>query len=489
MFKYEALTPLRLMDQDRQNHFLEDESRSRSKFFNLSTAIMLFTVFLLLGLAFARDRKDTRFCVDTASCRYDPRKHWGQYSPYFSAPRGTYKPDVPAGCKVTFASVLSRHGSRYPTKSKSEAYKDLIERIQRNVKNYGKGYEFVAHYNYSLGVNDLTRHGEDELFQSGKTFMKRYRKLVKESTHPFVRASGSDRVIKSAEWFLRGFYRGKSRDGAKYWSDILVIPEREGISNPLDHGNCKAFEDSRHSSLAGEQKKAWRTVWAIPIMNRLNKQLPGANFSLDDTVNIMDLCPFNTVTSLKTKLSSFCRLFSNQEWQAYEYYESVDKWYAFGPGNPLGPTQGVGYINELIARLTNTPVKDNTTTNSTQDSNPKTFPLDRLLYADFTHDNTLMTVYGALGLYTNDTILPSDRMLPPLKTGGYSASWAVPFGARMYVEKMQCGRNNVDLIRVLVNDRVIPPTGCKADKLGRCKLNDFLKGLEFAKQGGHWNQC
>ncbi|KAG6003677.1 hypothetical protein E4U43_000889 [Claviceps pusilla] len=488
--KYRPI-PLRLTEQKTRHHLLEDEPRPRSRFFKVSTAIMLFAVFLLLGLAFAHDRKETVHCVNskTASCRYDARKHWGQYSPYFSAPRGSIKSDVPSGCKVTFASVLSRHGSRYPTKSKSKAYKDLIGRIQRDAKSYGKGYEFIKYYNYSLGADDLTRHGEHELYQSGKKFMKRYKKLAKESTHPFVRASGSDRVIKSAEWFLRGFYKGKSRNGDKYLSDIFVIPERKGFNNPLDHGNCKAFEDARHSSLAGEQKNAWREIWATPIMNRLNKQLPGANLSLDDAISMMDLCPFNTVTSVKTRLSPFCRLFSRSEWEGYEYYESVDKWYAYGPGHPLAPTQGVGYVNELIARLTKAPVKDNTTTNSTLDSNPTTFPLDRLLYADFSHDNTLMTVYGALGLYTNDTVLPSDRMLPPTKTGGYSASWAVPFGARMYVEKMHCGEDADELVRVLVNDRVVAPKGCRADKLGRCKVDDFLKGLEFAKKGGHWDQC
>ncbi|KAG5918592.1 hypothetical protein E4U53_004085 [Claviceps sorghi] len=487
--KYKAI-PLRLTDQNRQHHLLEDEARPQSRFSTLSTAIMLLAVFLFLGLAFAREGIEAR-CFSNTSCYYDSRKHWGQYSPYFSAPAGSIKPDVPSGCKVTFASVLSRHGSRYPTKNKSKAYKKLIERIQRDVTHYGKGYEFIQHYNYSLGANDLTQHGKDELLESGKAFLKRYKKLAKKSknSHPFVRASGSDRVIASAQNFLRGFYKAKGRKGGKYLDDILVIPESEGIKNPLDHGNCKAFEDARDSKRAGEQKNAWREIWATPVMNRLNEQLPGANMTLEETVNMMDLCPFNTVASAETRSSRFCSLFSRQEWDAYEYYESLDKWYAYGPGNPLGPTQGVGYVNELIARLTGAPVKDKTTTNATLDSNPKTFPLDRLLYADFTHDNTLMTVYGALGLYGNDTALPSDRVLAPKDTGGYSASWAVPFGARMYVEKMRCGKHDDELVRVLVNDRVVAPKGCKADTLGRCKINDFLNGLAFAKKGGLWDQC
>ena len=40
-------------------------------------------------------------------------------------------------------------------------------------------------------------------------------------------------------------------------------------------------------------------------------------------------------------------------------------------GNPLGRIQGVGYVNELLARLTGEPVQDHTTHNSSLE-----FPLD-----------------------------------------------------------------------------------------------------------------
>lgn len=485
--KYRAI-PVPVTDRGRAQHVF-DERPPRSRFFKLSMAIMLLAAFLFLGFAFGRDRTDTKSCVNNASCRFNSHKHWGQYSPYFSAPRGSHKPDMPSGCQVTFASVLSRHGSRFPTKKKSEAYKSLIERIQRDVKNYGKGYDFIKHYNYSLGSDDLTLRGENELIKSGKKFFQRYEKLAKETTHPFVRASGSDRVISSAERFIQGFYKAKGQDDGKYLTDILVIPEGKRFKNPLDHGSCKAFEHGPDSGLGDESKRAWMKIWATPVMERLNKKLPGAKLNLEETVYMMDLCPFHTVALDKTQLSPFCRLFSKGEWKDYEYYESLEKWNTYGPANPLGPTQGVGYVNELISRLTKAPIRDNTSTNATLDSRPETFPLNRLLYADFTHDNTLMAVYGALGLYTNDTHLPTDRRVSPKKADGYSASWAVPFGARMYVEKMYCGKADDELVRVLVNDRVVGPKGCKADKLGRCRVEDFLKGLDFAKNGGHWDQC
>lgn len=428
-------------------------------------------------------------CVEGGTCKVS-HKTWGQYSPYFSAPEGSLDPGVPKKCEITHVSMLSRHGSRFPTQSKSLAYKELIEQIQGSVTNYAKGYEFMKSYRYDLGADDLTPYGQKEMERSGKAFYKRYKKLVKLVTEPFIRASGSDRVIMSAQNFTMGFYNKQGRNASEYLPYVLVLPEGEDFNNTLDHGNCAAFEDGPASNLGNDKKEAWRKIWVTPITERLNKKLPGANLTLEETVFIMDLCPFNTVASSKAKHSKFCRLFSQDEWHGYDYYESLEKWYGYGPGNPLGPSQGVGYVNELIARLTNSPVEDHTSTNSTLDHSAPTFPLNRKLFADFSHDNTMTSVYGALGLYEMSPGLPVDHKVPPTKAEGYSAAWTVPFGARMYVEKMVCdGNQDYELVRILVNDRVVPIPGCDVDKYGRCKLPDFLAGLSFAKGGGHWDQC
>ncbi|KAG6030723.1 hypothetical protein E4U19_000295 [Claviceps sp. Clav32 group G5] len=488
--KYRAV-PDALTEQTRLQHrHLDEPSTRRPRFRTISLAIMLFAAFLLLlGIAFARQRGDIQSCVNTATCSSDPSKFWGQYTPYSAALPTFVESEVPRGCKVTFASVLSRHGSRYPTTQKSHEYHKLVERIRRNVRTYGRGYGWIRNFEYPLGENDLTATGRNELFQSGVQFFKRYDNLGRRTVRPFVRTSGSDRVVKSAELFIRGFFSAKGNDHRQHMGRMLIIPEDKGVKNPLHHGNCGTFEEGLHSETVYKPINAWLKIWATPVMNRLNKKMPGANLTLEETVYMMDLCPFNTVASTKKVPSSFCRLFSKQEWQSYNYYQSLRKWHTYGPGNPMASTQGVGYVNELIARLTKTPVKDNTTTDADLDSNPATFPLGRSLYADFTHDNTLMTVYSALGLWTNDTVLPTDHVVPAKEANGYSASWTVPFAARMYVEKMDCRDGQKDLVRVLVNHRVVVPKGCKADSFGRCKLMEFVDGLQFAKQGGHWDKC
>ncbi|KAK8028671.1 hypothetical protein PG991_005727 [Apiospora marii] len=427
------------------------------------------------------------------TCLPEISHSWGQYSPFYSV-NSDISRATPKGCNVTFAQILSRHGARDPTASKTATYSALIQRIHGSVTEYGKGYKFIKNYNYTLGADELSPFGQQELVNSGIKFYKRYQHLTKQAV-PFLRSAGQNRVIESAQNWTQGFHQSRLEDKPSDEPDafpypMLIIPEDEGFNNTLSHANCKAFEDGPASSVKDEAQNAWLEIFAPPIAEKLNQNLPGANFTLDDTIYMMDLCPFNTVADINGRISPFCGLFTRDEWNGYDYFQSLGKWYGYGNGNPLGATQGVGFVNELIARLTGKAVVDQTTTNATLDSSPDTFPLDRSLYADFSHDNDMTGVFSALGLYNATEPLSNTTKASPRETKGFSSSWSVPFAARMYVEKMTCADTaDEELVRVLVNDRVIPLQNCDADSLGRCKLGRFVESLSFARAGGHWDQC
>lgn len=69
-------------------------------------------------------------------------------------------------------------------------------------------------------------------------------------------------------------------------------------------------------------------------------------------------------------------------------------WYDSAFGSPLSRAHGIGYIQELVARLTHTPIEThNSTTNATLNDNPVTFPLGQSLYVDATHE--VVVLYGA----------------------------------------------------------------------------------------------
>ena len=147
-------------------------------------------------------------------------------------------------------------------------------------------------------------------------------------------------------------------------------------------------------------------------------------------------------------------------------------------------------MTELIARLTGQPVRDNTQTNRTLDSSPETFPLNRTLYADFTHGTEMITIYSALGLFQQH-LLPGQKLDPehPSSLRTWIVSKMVAFSARMVVERLECeGVPGLPLlkgtfVRILVNDAVQSLEFCGGVG-GLCELGAFVESQWYARHDG-----
>jgi hypothetical protein len=398
--------------------------------------------------------------------------------------------DIPEQCHISFVNILSRHGARYPTDGKTEIYRATAEKL-RFTKTTEAGFRFLRNYHYTLGADDLTDFGRQQMVDSGRKFYKRYTTLSKHMI-PFIRASGSQRVEESAQMFASGFHQAKLADNVggqpdEYPYDVLVISEADGQNNTLNHGTCQSFEEDPAIHGVGSRAQNMFTSTFVPGLTTQLDRILKVGLSDADILNIMDMCAFETVASSDGTPHQICSLFNHEQWKLYNHYQSLGKWYGYGNGNPLGPTQGVGFVNELIARITMHSVQDHTSVNHTLDSSLITFPLDRALYADFSHDNTMTSILSAFGLY--DSTPPLSNTTLGQDSKGYSAAWTVPFAARIYFEKMKCKGIVEELVRVVVNDRVVPMPSCGSDELGRCGLAKFLHSLAFAFSGGNWDMC
>jgi hypothetical protein len=69
-------------------------------------------------------------------------------------------------------------------------------------------------------------------------------------------------------------------------------------------------------------------MFSVPIVHRLNTAAVGADILSEDIPGLMSLCAFETV--FEEKESEFCDLFSLKEFQAYEYYQDLLKYYKTG---------------------------------------------------------------------------------------------------------------------------------------------------------------
>ena len=79
---------------------------------------------------------------------------------------------------------------------------------------------------------------------------------------------------------------------------------------------------------SSQETTAWADVFTPEIVNRLNSEAPGANLQTTDIVNLMALCPFDTVA--KEEPSPWCNLFNSTEFASYEYYGDLSDYYGNG---------------------------------------------------------------------------------------------------------------------------------------------------------------
>ncbi|SGY83689.1 BQ5605_C009g05650 [Microbotryum silenes-dioicae] len=318
----------------------------------------------------------------------------GQYSPFY--PVEEYRA-IPSKCEVSQVNLLQRHGARQPTSDASKSIRATLDKVAGK-GNYSRSeMAFLAKYTYDVGDDgDLIPYGAKESYDAGKQLVKRMKcnsatAALTFCSAPFVRATGHPRVVDSAGNWSRGYMDVQiptlpnSYKKNFTFSTQVVFTEGEHLQNPFAN-NCPNL-----ASTVPTAQEQWRAVWTPAVLQRL-QDTRDYKFTASDVVNLAHLCAFDSVKLNST--SPFCGLFRESEFPYIEYDSDLGKYYGNAyPGAPLARSQGVGWVNELLTRLT--PDRsyidmDTTQINHTIDSETKHFPLDKFIYADFTYDNQLV---------------------------------------------------------------------------------------------------
>jgi hypothetical protein len=381
--------------------------------------------------------------------------------------------------------MLSRHGSRYPTiGSGAPTLGAKLANASGTFTAIGD-LEFLNSWAYKLGTEILVPTGKQELFDSGIYHYDQYAHLIPENgSKIIIRSTIQDRMKQSAEYFLAGFFGSDWTKNAT----LELIVEAINFNNTLA-GHFQCPNSYTGVSAAGYNASAeWISNYLENATRRLQAQIQGLNWTVTDTYNAQSLCAYETVA---LGYSKFCGLFTYNEWLGYEY--SVDL--AFAGNNafqsPTGRAVGVGWVQELLARLQHRTIDRATAqVNVTLDSNTSTFPVDQKLNFDFSHDTNMMSILTAFGLTQFAALLPTQMMVPR----DLIVSHMEPFGARLDIEVIEApqpvARNRstatsnyrkgskTRYIHFVLNQRTIPLgkslSECGARDDGWCELSTFL---------------
>ncbi|KAG8871404.1 hypothetical protein FRB97_008719 [Tulasnella sp. 331] len=460
--------------------------------------------------------------------------YWGQIRPYNNSPSsyfGVKNTGLPDGCGYEQVHVLHRHGSRYPTGGaedgeNNERFAAMIANITATEGDsvFSGPLSFLNTYSYRLGESLLVPSGGAQEVKSGADFWNTRGRLLYDAPpgqayynssftdgttrpKPTLRTTSQARIYNSAVAWATGFF-GTGFVGTPAAADeynLLVIPEGGTENNTLaSYDSCSNSKVEAIGNLGDSYVFKYIPLYLTAATNRLNAYTGGNKFTTNDTYAMQSICAYeyNALGS-----SDFCGLFTEAEWEGFEYTLDLEYYYDFSFGNPTGRAQGVGYVQELLARLDNQYITvGNTSVNVTLDDNASTFPLGQTFYLDMSHDDILVSVITALSVAYFKSDLPLTAVPPP-SNRAFRLSHLTPFGTRLFTEVIGCNSANPTekqtattlytptsngydpatatnkFVRMVWNDAVVPLASieggaCSNGRLdGLCGLDKFKANL------------
>ncbi|KAM3453194.1 hypothetical protein MY3296_003957 [Beauveria thailandica] len=465
---------------------------------------------------------------------------WGELSAYADNKEdafGVGYVGLPDGCQVESVSTLQRHAERFPDSIDNVTTGRFAQKLA-DFQDAHKGKEFTGPLkflnSYHYIVNNtglLTGIGASTEFGRGVAFWNNYgRTLFDAETSQIqysslfgngterpkmtVRTTSQSRIQNSQiNWSLGFFgpsYNSTPEPDLLHWQapfGTVIIPEGGTENNTLaSYDSCTNSNNKDNGDVAAVKQERYKKIYTRAAIKRFESYAPsGFKFTHDDIYGMQMTCAYEYGYIGQ---SDFCQIFTANEWAGFENVLDQQYYYLYSYGNPTGRAQGVGYVQELIARLNHEYITvSNSSVNSTFDNNGKTFPLGQQVYADFSHDDIIISVLTALSV---DYIKKSPTLdeYPPSSNTHVTLSHLTPFGANLITEQIGCSSGSPEpvenrrvqytpgqygykaknathkFIRMRLNNAILPLNTIRGGKCGNsttgrldglCELSAFLE--------------
>ena len=402
-------------------------------------------------------------------------RHWGQISPYADNDDthfGVEHVGLPDGCAIEQAHSLQRHAQRFPTSFYDDGSND--ERFAQKVLNFTTANKngsftgalaFLNTYRYQMGEGYLTGVGATTEFAAGVQFWNKYGRILYNATKaqlaynasdangtprpkPVLRTTGQSRIENSQINWALGFFGPSFQQtpdpkltNATSAFDVVIIPEGGTENNTLaSYDSCANDNVSPVEDMGDQSLINYVALYLQDATKRVQQYVPkDFTLTVNDTYAMQSICAYETAYIGE---SDFCGLFTADEWAGFEQSLDIEYYYDYAWGNPTGRAQGIGYLEELLARLQNKLIaSSDSSVNTSITNNTADFPLGRPFYLDVSHDDIIVSTLTAMSLdYFKDA--PNLTQYPPNSKRNFILSHLTPFGARLVTEVIGCRDSN-----------------------------------------------
>ncbi|CAF1386683.1 unnamed protein product [Adineta steineri] len=422
-------------------------------------------------------------------------EYWANIRPYKdNAPTvfGVLDTGLPDECQVEQVHILHRHASRYFTTDAFDGGNILrfaTKILSTNRNNFLGLLSFLKTWSLDISNDLLVPSGAADGYKSGVNFWNEYGRILYNAQSgqpyynatnqikPLVRTSNVQRCYETVLAWTSGFF-GPYNTTDKY--SLIKLSYDSGYNNTL-YGALACRNLFIPSAFTFDQDAMY--AYLAPVLaNAANRFSSYTNLNLNfthiDVFAMQSLCAYEYVA---LGSSDFCSLFTINEWRGYEQALNLAFYNTYGLGNETGRAQGIGYVQELIARLNHQLINISySSVNSTLDSSETTFPLDQLFYLDMSHDNNIASVLAALSIdYFRENL---STIFPPPSNQHYRVSRMTPFTARLIIEKIGC-TSSVPIAINSSHTEYSSSSVLKPYKFIRMKLNNGVLPLDTIRGG------
>ncbi|KAK4704915.1 hypothetical protein P7C70_g1287, partial [Phenoliferia sp. Uapishka_3] len=365
-------------------------------------------------------------------------------------------PAVLIGASVFTSSTVTEHGIQQLLTGEDGTNDEILVAKLLNISTTEGGapflgpLEFLNTYVYQLGLSLLVPSGSAMEYQSAADFWNTRGRLLFNATagqayynatyqngssRPtlVLRTTSQARILASEQAWAAGFF-GPTNTSAQY--DLVEIKEGGGANDTLAL-DCVNSDVAAIGYTGDDAVFEFIPLYLQEATERMNNYLVNGaiSFNVNDTYAMQSICTYEYATFGD---SEFCYLFTEQEWAGFEYSLDLEYYYDFSFGQATGRAQGIGYVEEMIARLKGKPVAaTNTNVNKTIDDDPAKFPIGEKLYMDMSHDDVQVSVITALGVKYFQGELPITASAPS-PSRPFRISYMTPFASRLNTEVIGC---------------------------------------------------
>ena len=328
---------------------------------------------------------------------------------------------------------------------------DLLKRLKASPIPVSNSLAFVKDWTYfttpgSPEFESLIHSGRypgtTGASNMGSLLRSRYHHLLVPNQSTTFWSANSPRDIETAEWFAKGFFDPKWNESGT--AVLKIIPETaDRGANTLTPGkSCPDYlTDFRYGRPCGYTAlDLWQRTFTVPISKRLEPSALGFNFSAVDIYSMFEMCGFEVMVR---GVSPWCNIFTNTDWEDFEYGRDLLHYYRAGAGNKYAGAMGFLWLDATAKNILN------------QTSAKR-------LYASFVHDGDIIPLMATLGILDEDTDPHTQKpALLPTQHRKWDRNWKtsdiVPMGGRVIFERIHCDRSlhpvqHHRFVRLLIND-------------------------------------